>query len=75
MNISKIQLPHKLIYLHIDGIYRNKTQKRVTAINRELPPPNEQFLFDFEQIQTQFPVSLLQLHSNDLIFKLTASAG
>ncbi|KAG8366749.1 hypothetical protein BUALT_Bualt17G0111700 [Buddleja alternifolia] len=33
----------------------NKTQKRVTAINRELPPPNEQFLFDFEQIQGQFP--------------------
>ncbi|XP_042033828.1 mediator of RNA polymerase II transcription subunit 23-like isoform X2 [Salvia splendens] len=33
----------------------NKTQKRVTAINRELPPPNEQFLLDFEQIQSQFP--------------------
>ncbi|XP_020551933.1 mediator of RNA polymerase II transcription subunit 23 isoform X1 [Sesamum indicum] len=33
----------------------NKTQKRVTAINRELPPPNEQFIFDFEQIQSQFP--------------------
>ncbi|XP_051146018.1 mediator of RNA polymerase II transcription subunit 23 [Andrographis paniculata] len=32
----------------------NKAQKRVTAINRELPPPNEQFLFDFEQIQRQF---------------------
>ncbi|KAL8463677.1 hypothetical protein ACS0TY_033584 [Phlomoides rotata] len=33
----------------------NKAQKRVTAINRELPPPNEQFLFDFEQIRSQFP--------------------
>ncbi|KAL3631411.1 Mediator of RNA polymerase II transcription subunit 23 [Castilleja foliolosa] len=33
----------------------NKTQKRVTAINRDLPPPNEQFLYDFEQIQSQFP--------------------
>ncbi|GER48767.1 hypothetical protein STAS_25958 [Striga asiatica] len=33
----------------------NKTQKRVTAINRDLPPPNEQFLHDFEQIQRQFP--------------------
>ncbi|CAA0817154.1 Mediator of RNA polymerase II transcription subunit 23 [Striga hermonthica] len=33
----------------------NKTQKRVTAINRDLPPPNEQFLQDFEQIQRQFP--------------------
>lgn len=33
----------------------NKTQKRVTAINRDLPPPNEQFRFDFEQIQRQFP--------------------
>ncbi|KAK6134297.1 hypothetical protein DH2020_031920 [Rehmannia glutinosa] len=33
----------------------NKTQKRVIAINRELPPPNEQFVFDFEQIQSQLP--------------------
>ncbi|KZV44099.1 mediator of RNA polymerase II transcription subunit 23 [Dorcoceras hygrometricum] len=33
----------------------NKTQKRITAINRELPPPNEQFLFDFEKIQNQYP--------------------
>ncbi|KAL3830745.1 hypothetical protein ACJIZ3_019547 [Penstemon smallii] len=33
----------------------NKAQKRVTAINTELPPPNEQFLNDFEQIQSQFP--------------------
>ncbi|XP_015895410.1 mediator of RNA polymerase II transcription subunit 23 isoform X1 [Ziziphus jujuba] len=32
----------------------NKTQKRVTAFNRELPPRNEQFLLDFEQIQSQF---------------------
>ncbi|XP_057961845.1 mediator of RNA polymerase II transcription subunit 23 isoform X2 [Malania oleifera] len=32
----------------------NKTQKRVTALNRELPPPNEQFLLDFEQLQSQF---------------------
>lgn len=33
----------------------NKTQKRVLALNRELPPPNEQFLLDFEQLQSQFP--------------------
>ncbi|KAI8023504.1 Mediator of RNA polymerase II transcription subunit 23 [Camellia lanceoleosa] len=33
----------------------NKTQKRVTALNRELPPRNEQFLLDFEQLQSQFP--------------------
>ncbi|KAG9457178.1 hypothetical protein H6P81_001686 [Aristolochia fimbriata] len=32
----------------------NKMQKRVTAL-RELPPRNEQFLFDFEQLQGQFP--------------------
>lgn len=32
----------------------NKTQKRVTAINSELPPRNEQFLLDFEQLQSQF---------------------
>ncbi|XP_015076092.1 mediator of RNA polymerase II transcription subunit 23 [Solanum pennellii] len=32
----------------------NKTQKRVTAINRELPPRNEQFLLDFGQLQSQF---------------------
>ncbi|KAK4377319.1 hypothetical protein RND71_003615 [Anisodus tanguticus] len=35
-------------------IYRNKTQKRVTALNRELPPRNEQFLLDFGQLQSQF---------------------
>ncbi|KAJ0675591.1 putative mediator complex, subunit Med23 [Helianthus annuus] len=33
----------------------NKTQKRVTALNRDLPPRNEQFLVDFEQLQNQFP--------------------
>ncbi|KAJ1425375.1 hypothetical protein SESBI_11086 [Sesbania bispinosa] len=33
----------------------NKTQKRVHALNRELPPPNEQFILDFEQLQSQFP--------------------
>lgn len=38
-------------------IYRNKTQKRVTALNRELPPRNEQFLLDFGQLQSQFTVS------------------
>ncbi|MCD7459502.1 hypothetical protein HAX54_041126 [Datura stramonium] len=32
----------------------NKTQKRVTALNRELPPRNEQFLLDFGQLQSQF---------------------
>lgn len=33
----------------------NKTQKRITALNRELPPRNEQFLLDFEQLMNQFP--------------------
>ncbi|VVA14573.1 PREDICTED: mediator [Prunus dulcis] len=33
----------------------NKSQKRVVALNRELPPRNEQFLLDFEQLQSQFP--------------------
>ncbi|XP_048230480.1 mediator of RNA polymerase II transcription subunit 23 isoform X3 [Ricinus communis] len=33
----------------------NKTQKRVLALNRELPPRNEQFLINFEQLQSQFP--------------------
>ncbi|KAL5553223.1 hypothetical protein UlMin_040624 [Ulmus minor] len=32
----------------------NKSQKRVVALNRELPPRNEQFLVDFEQIKSQF---------------------
>ncbi|MED6157275.1 hypothetical protein PIB30_021925, partial [Stylosanthes scabra] len=32
----------------------NKTQKRVLAL-RDIPPPNEQFLVDFEQLQSQFP--------------------
>lgn len=32
----------------------NKAQKRVTALNRELPPRNEQFPIDFEQLQSQF---------------------
>ncbi|XP_049935782.1 mediator of RNA polymerase II transcription subunit 23 isoform X2 [Nymphaea colorata] len=41
-----------------DDSYRetpNKMQKRITAIHRELPPSNEQFLLDFEQLQAQFP--------------------
>ncbi|XP_020083151.1 mediator of RNA polymerase II transcription subunit 23 isoform X2 [Ananas comosus] len=33
----------------------NKMQKRVTALNRELPPHDEQFVIDFEQLQGQFP--------------------
>ncbi|CAN6727864.1 unnamed protein product [Malus baccata var. baccata] len=33
----------------------NKSQKRVLALNRELPPRNEQFLLDFEQLQSQLP--------------------
>ncbi|KAK3043079.1 hypothetical protein RJ639_001194 [Escallonia herrerae] len=32
----------------------NKTQKHVTALNRELPPGNERFLLDFEQLQSRF---------------------
>ncbi|XWS22864.1 hypothetical protein CRYUN_Cryun29cG0072700 [Craigia yunnanensis] len=34
-----------------------KTQKRVLALNRDLHTRNEQFLLDFEQLQTQFGVS------------------
>uniref|UniRef100_A0A7N0ULE3 Mediator of RNA polymerase II transcription subunit 23 n=1 Tax=Kalanchoe fedtschenkoi TaxID=63787 RepID=A0A7N0ULE3_KALFE len=33
----------------------NKSQKRDTALNRELPPRNEQFILDFEQLLNQFP--------------------
>ncbi|XP_057830163.2 mediator of RNA polymerase II transcription subunit 23 isoform X2 [Cryptomeria japonica] len=29
-------------------------RKRITAINRDLPPRNEQFLLDFQQLQAQF---------------------
>ncbi|CAA7401414.1 unnamed protein product [Spirodela intermedia] len=32
----------------------NKMQKRVIALNKELPPPNEQFIVDFEQVRGQF---------------------
>ncbi|XP_031391399.1 mediator of RNA polymerase II transcription subunit 23-like isoform X1 [Punica granatum] len=32
----------------------NKTQKRVVALNRELPPRNEQFILDFQQLLAQF---------------------
>ncbi|KFK44411.1 hypothetical protein AALP_AA1G253700 [Arabis alpina] len=32
----------------------NKSHKRVHAPNRDLPPRNEQFISDFEQLQTQF---------------------
>jgi mediator of RNA polymerase II transcription subunit 23 len=32
----------------------NKSQKRVHAPNRDLPPRNEQFLLDFELLQSQF---------------------
>ncbi|EPS67818.1 hypothetical protein M569_06952, partial [Genlisea aurea] len=33
----------------------NRAKKRVTAANKEFPPPNDQFIFDFEQIWRQFP--------------------
>lgn len=29
-------------------------RKRITAINRDLPPRNEQFLLHFQQLQAQF---------------------
>ncbi|CAA2969488.1 Hypothetical predicted protein [Olea europaea subsp. europaea] len=47
----------------------NKTQKRVTAFNRDLPPSNEQFLLDFEQLKIQFPdqVQLLAVTESVLI--------
>ncbi|KAG2320940.1 hypothetical protein Bca4012_056042 [Brassica carinata] len=32
----------------------NKSQKRVHAPSRDLPPGNEQFIVDFEQLQSQF---------------------
>ncbi|KAL1194124.1 Mediator of RNA polymerase II transcription subunit 23 [Cardamine amara subsp. amara] len=32
----------------------NKSQKRVHSPNRDLPPRNEQFILDFEQLQSQF---------------------
>ncbi|XP_020531801.1 mediator of RNA polymerase II transcription subunit 23 isoform X2 [Amborella trichopoda] len=56
-----------LFNLYLGRSYRNKgddeapretptkLQKRISALNRELPPRNEQFLFDFEQLQAQFP--------------------
>ncbi|KAL5207600.1 hypothetical protein ABZP36_032035 [Zizania latifolia] len=33
----------------------NKLQKRVTALNRDPPPRDEQFISDFEQLHMQFP--------------------
>ncbi|KAL8249830.1 hypothetical protein R6Q59_006698 [Mikania micrantha] len=35
--------------------FRNKSQKRVTALNIDLPPYDAQFLPDFECLQNQFP--------------------
>lgn len=32
----------------------NKAQKRVVAFNRDLPPQNDQFIVDFQQLQNQF---------------------
>ena len=39
-------------------LFRNKLQKRVTALNRDLPPRDEQFISDYEQLRMQFPVSI-----------------
>nr|CAB3450989.1 unnamed protein product [Digitaria exilis] len=33
----------------------NKLQKRVTALNRDQPRPDEQFISDYEQLRMQFP--------------------
>lgn len=33
----------------------NKMQKRVSAPNKDLPPRNEKFILDFEQLHGQFP--------------------
>jgi hypothetical protein len=30
----------------------------VTALNRDLPPRDEQFISDYEQLRMQFPVSI-----------------
>ncbi|CAK9172245.1 unnamed protein product [Ilex paraguariensis] len=55
----------------------NKTQKRVTALNRELPPRNEQFLLDFEQLQSQFSdqEQLRALTESVLISLVTQCSG
>ena len=39
-------------------LFRNKLQRRVTALNRDLPPRDEQFISDYEQLRMQFPVSI-----------------
>ncbi|KAK1413712.1 hypothetical protein QVD17_35490 [Tagetes erecta] len=52
------------LYLGIDGRHKsddlireppNKVQKRVTALNIDLPPHDAQFLPDFERLQNQLP--------------------
>lgn len=55
--ISKLEINHLFEQVFCCRFFRNKSQKRVVALNRELPPRNEQFLIDFEQLQSQFPVS------------------
>ena len=40
---------------------RNKSQKRVHAPSRDFPPGNEQFIVDFQQLQTQFNVKSFHL--------------
>ncbi|XVE85456.1 hypothetical protein DITRI_Ditri17bG0092500 [Diplodiscus trichospermus] len=45
----------------------NKTQKRVLALNRDLPPRNEQFLLHFEQLHTQFGDQLRSVTESVLI--------
>lgn len=49
-----IGLADFVVYVYV----RNKLQKRVTAPHGELPPRDEQFILDFEQLQGQFPVCI-----------------
>ena len=50
---------HQVNYADLDlRLNRNKLKKRVLAFSKELPPPNEQFVLDFEKIRGQFLVSM-----------------
>lgn len=53
----------------------NKAQKRVTALNRELPPPNEQFIADFEQVQRQFPGLEQRLVTESVLISLAVQCS
>ncbi|KAL1327824.1 hypothetical protein HN51_037817 [Arachis hypogaea] len=56
LDLFNLYLGRHTAHKNDDSIHEppNKTQKRVLAL-RDIPPPNEQFLVDFEQLQNQFP--------------------